>query len=166
GQELPRPHPLSPRARCLSRACHPRRSRHPADLPVRRRPADSPRQLRIPNALWHPPRRAAAPGGRGLPRPPVRPLREGLVPLLHAPSRRTSGQCVFHAAKPLPAIGTAACGCFTVLGKLAGHAPQTWGRRFRLPTLDPSPERLAGGVPSGSACPTNHACTPLHVGRR
>ena len=60
--------------------------------------------FRIPDALRHPPRRAAPPGGRGLPRAPLRPLRQGLVSLLHAPSRRTSGQCILHVAKPVPAL--------------------------------------------------------------
>ena len=80
--------------------------RHPADLPVRHGAEDSARWFRIPDAVRHPARPSAAPGSRGLPHAPLRPLWQGLVPLLYAPSRRTSGQCVFHVKESVAALAT------------------------------------------------------------
>ena len=49
-------------------------------------------RLRVPDALRHPARPAGAARRRGLPDARLRPLRQAVVPLLHAPPRRAPGQ--------------------------------------------------------------------------
>ena len=59
-------------------------------LAERTRPCE--RELRVPDALRHPPRRAAQVGPRGADGPPLHPLRPGVVRLPHAPAGRAPQQ--------------------------------------------------------------------------
>ena len=69
-----------------------------------RRAEDPARRIRVPDALRHPARPAAQAGRRRLPPASLRAVRPRLVPLLHAPTGRASGQCFLHSAQYIPQI--------------------------------------------------------------
>ena len=61
--------------------------------------------LRVPDAVRHPPRPPERARRGGLPRPRLHPVRARVVPLLHAPARRTPRQCRVRAARHPPRRG-------------------------------------------------------------
>ena len=62
-------------------------------LPLRARAQNFPRPFRVPDAVRHPPRSPAPHRGSGLHAAPVRPLRNRVVSVLHAPPGRAPGEC-------------------------------------------------------------------------
>ena len=75
---------------------------------LRQRGRDRSQPLRISNVVWSPSRFAAQAGKPGLQSPHLRSLWQRVVPLLHAPPGRASGQCdlwrEISSAHELPAV--------------------------------------------------------------